>query len=1299
MPQLIVAGLVAIGVGTTVATVAGYVIGAAAVMGTTRLLTKRALKKAGAGGDGGGRVQIPPATDNKIPVVYGSAYMSGPIIDAHITADQKTMYYVLALAEKTDNGTISYGDIYYDGKLVTFTSDGLGGTTRVASLTTNSSTPQVDSRVDGNLFMYFYNNGSTSPTNTTLNAYDVMPSWTSSMAMTNCAFVIVEVKYNVDAATTNLGAVIAEVVNTESGQSTGVYRPGTAIFDYLTNTTYGCAIPSAKVNTASLDALNTYSDANITYTPVGGGSATQPRYRINGPLDTAASCLDNLQILVDSCDSWLQYSELSGEWKVVINAPYAGTAFAIDASNIIGGVQVNPLDLNDTYNQLEVAYPNENIKDQSDYQVLLLSDYQVGLLSPNEAVNRLNISYPIVNNAVQAKYLGVRRLLQSREDLVISINLDFSGIQIEAGDVVAVTHATYGWVSKLFRVSQVSEVKDQEGRLGASIVAFEYNATIYNDQAITDFIPAFNTGLRSPNVFDAPTVPVIATVPVSNASTTSFNVSSNVPSNGAVIYMDFNYGNSSNIQEHLLYRTVQPGPGTTFTANSNITINVNDIAAGNLYWSATARNDFAGRQSNASSEFVWAGPKVSDYDANTGQGGIGINELQPNIFGPNLFPPDVKPIIIVNTLPTCNATSVGSTAYLLTDGKLYICNGTNFEAVASNNLITGEIVASQIANVFGNTITGTIDNAGFPSANLIGNIVSSQISNIANTQIIGQIVSGQIANIANTQIVGQLVSTQIANVANTSIIGDIIATQVANTGILGDIVSSQIANAAITSDKLAANSVIAGKIFANAVTAITIATNAVTSDKILANAIIANKIAAGAVESDKILANAITADKILANAVVAGKIAADAVGANQITANAITAIKIQAGAVESDKILANAITSDKILANAIIAGKIAVDAVGANQILANAITAVKISANAITTDKIEANAIVTSKILAGSINAALLAANAVVAGTIAANAMSLGSLISDTTKTFDGANFQFELGTGTTIGGYGGAGIFRTQKVTSFAIGGLNTSSDSFAVAGQSTSNTGGGYGAAFVNSTAAGSNTHRTEAYFASSDQAGLFSRTGANIFATMTNSTYAIETIGDVSVTGNITATGTITPFTGSHNGLVDKTVTLSLGDILVDDYVIAKYSINDVLTQMSISNVANQPAIGVYSGDCIPSYIPLPISQPGPQIQIALNTWMPGPVILANAYANILDDNKVIVVNSVGEGQINVIGENGNIQIGDLIVTSSVPGKGMKQTDDVVRSITVAKARENVTFATTTEEKQIACIYLAG
>jgi len=73
--------------------------------------------------------------------------------------------------------------------------------------------------------------------------------------------------------------------------------------------------------------------------------------------------------------------------------------------------------------------------------------------------------------------------------------------------------------------------------------------------------------------------------------------------------------------------------------------------------------------------------------------------------------------------------------------------------------------------------------------------------------------------------------------------------------------------------------------------------------------------------------------------------------------------------------------------------------------------------------------------------------------------------------------------------------------------------------------------------------------------------------------------------------------------------------------------------------------------------------------------------------------------LVINSLGEGGVNVCGEGGDIQPGDLIVTSSTPGKGMRQADDIVRAHTVAKAREAVTFSDPSEVRMVACIYLCG
>uniref|UniRef100_UPI003CF13801 hypothetical protein n=1 Tax=Janthinobacterium sp. DSP2-3-3 TaxID=2804596 RepID=UPI003CF13801 len=75
------------------------------------------------------------------------------------------------------------------------------------------------------------------------------------------------------------------------------------------------------------------------------------------------------------------------------------------------------------------------------------------------------------------------------------------------------------------------------------------------------------------------------------------------------------------------------------------------------------------------------------------------------------------------------------------------------------------------------------------------------------------------------------------------------------------------------------------------------------------------------------------------------------------------------------------------------------------------------------------------------------------------------------------------------------------------------------------------------------------------------------------------------------------------------------------------------------------------------------------------------------------------KLITLNSVGEGQINVCGEGGDIKAGDYITTSSMPGKGMRQADDVLHSYTVAKAREPISFNTPSETRLIACTYHCG
>jgi len=567
----------AIGITGTAATIFTAIGATVLSVGASRLLMKRQMRGANSGGDGSARIQLPPATENKIPVVYGSAYIGGSVTDAKISSDNQTMWYCVTMAEVTDTGgyTFDTSNIYYNGLKVQFGSQGV-----VTGLINNTTPATLDTKMSGQIYIYLFQNGATSPgQNTTQTAQQIMQDseipagqrWTATDLMSDVAFAIVKVKYNAEKGTTSLGGLTARITNSLS-------EPGDVINDYMQNTRYGCAIPAAQIDSASLTELNVYSDYDLPYTLPGGGAATQKRYRINGPLATGTDCLTNLQILVDSCDSWLQYSEFLGQWRVIINQSYTDyttidALYLVDDNNLVGGINVAPINLNETFNQLEVAYPNESVRDQTDYQLIELEDYAVGVMSPNEATNKLDVDFPVVNTSVQSVYLGIRRLLQSREDLTITLQLDYSGIQVEAGDVIRVKNEVYGWDvlngsrGKLFRVANVAEEKYQDGSLGVRLTALEYNDTIYADFALTAYQPDPNTGIENPNFISQPEPPRFFIS--SDGEIAYLNITGQVPDTGLVTNLDFNYGNTTDVETHVQYTTLDSGNGAPLTSELN----------------------------------------------------------------------------------------------------------------------------------------------------------------------------------------------------------------------------------------------------------------------------------------------------------------------------------------------------------------------------------------------------------------------------------------------------------------------------------------------------------------------------------------------------------------------------------------------------------------------------------------------------------------------------------------------------------------------------------------------------------
>jgi len=164
-----------------------------------------------------------------------------------------------------------------------------------------------------------------------------------------------------------------------------------------------------------------------------------------------------------------------------------------------------------------------------------------------------------------------------------------------------------------------------------------------------------------------------------------------------------------------------------------------------------------------------------------------------------------------------------------------------------------------------------------------------------------------------------------------------------------------------------------------------------------------------------------------------------------------------------------------------------------------------------------------------------------------------------------------------------------------------------------------------------------------------------------------------------------GAYLPFTGRHELLVAKGLQVEPGDIVCDGALVAR-SLSDAITELEFpAHMSDQSVVGVYVGRKPFSYVPAALRD--------------GKIEGARSIEDLIAGFDIAFVNAVGEGAVSVCGHGGDIQAGDLVVTSPIPGKGMRQGDNIVRAYTVAKAREAVSFASKSEVKTIACTYLCG
>ena len=490
--------------------------------------------------DQGVQSRAPSDPQNKLPVAYGTSRLAGQTIFADISSDNQKMAFIIALTEGPVEGITQ---VWWQDKKLTYST---------LDATPRNPTGAVDYDGKDHDFLNSNLKISVHPAGGRCASMEAFSSrWNSDAihrSLPNVAYVYVELTYDREKRVTGLPSKmfflvkgrtvgVLESNGTISNSSTASSNPVDCMIDYLMNTTYGAGLSLEDLDTDSLyshkvfcndlkdytesycsfpsgDTLNTVvingadydnevrctqqvtDQANFGTWNIAGTTSQAKRYTTNGILRTGEDIDRNISNLTIGNGAAFSYN--LGKFGVVSEGvtsqiQRSGDNVSFSEDNIIGRLTISSSGFDEKLNEVTVKFNSISQRYQEEQSIL---EIPVGSPIRNTDEPRLErtLKFDLINNNVEAVRAGTIILNQSRQDLTVSFETDLGNSDLQAGDVVGVSHETSGWVNKLFKIYQVEEraieVNGQQV-LGISLTLREYLSTTYDDSVIqlTDLAP------------------------------------------------------------------------------------------------------------------------------------------------------------------------------------------------------------------------------------------------------------------------------------------------------------------------------------------------------------------------------------------------------------------------------------------------------------------------------------------------------------------------------------------------------------------------------------------------------------------------------------------------------------------------------------------------------------------------------------------------------------------------------------------------------------------------------------------
>jgi predicted phage tail protein len=435
-----------------------------------------------------------------LPIVYGRRLVGAKRIYLNVNEENEYLHMVVALSEG-EIGRIR--KVFFNDELaVDFTSNTATQTGSVpGGESIDPGSPTIIEKFRDNLRMR-YRLGT--PTQTSID-YLSNPStgkfptdWTVNARCKGVAIAYFELKFDRDVyqqipsitveidgieirRTDDLATRYSVFTNPSHPDSFGA-NPADVLYDYLTNQIYGKAIAANQIDIASFVTARAYCEETITET-FGTTTDSFSRYLINGHVSPDATLYDNVKVILSSFNGYLVYS--NGQYRLLVMRPRFGTQ-AIDANlyqfgedNMIGPSDLQLGNKQSRFNRVKMTYFD---REQRYTPNMVYYSNNTYLARDNNQVLEREVELNMVTDQRQANYISALILNQSRYTGMLNWTAPYTALQIEVGDVVAMTIPNLGFVAKQFRIMSVSI--NQDSTLDFS--ATEYDDSIYTVGTLTE---------------------------------------------------------------------------------------------------------------------------------------------------------------------------------------------------------------------------------------------------------------------------------------------------------------------------------------------------------------------------------------------------------------------------------------------------------------------------------------------------------------------------------------------------------------------------------------------------------------------------------------------------------------------------------------------------------------------------------------------------------------------------------------------------------------------------------------------